>query len=300
MASDEPTESAEQEREDELSLERIEAGDIPLSAQRRLKELGEHGGSFTSDLSVSGFALCHKLGLTPLSQVMGSSIYQVGYQGSTWPAMMGGGFLSELSTLSDAWNEVRRRALNRLELEARHVGADAVVGVQLRTEGHEWSQGAIEYAALGTAVRRGGARGGDQPVLTELSVSDYAKLIDAGIEPLGIVGWTSVFFAAYANNWIMGSSQVSPVESYELTEFTAGVYSAREQVMQRLGQQAQQHGASGIVGVRIGHSVSRQQVGGANSSRGGAVITFDAIGTAVSEAPDARVQPPKTIIDLST
>ena len=36
--------------------------------------------AFTSDLSINGFALCHQLGLTPLSQVMGSSIYQMGYQ----------------------------------------------------------------------------------------------------------------------------------------------------------------------------------------------------------------------------
>ena len=128
MDSGEPRESAQQEREDELSLARIEAGDIPLSAERRLQELRDHGGSFTSDLSVSGFALCYQLGLKPLSQVMGRSIYQVGYQGATWPTMMGGNLLSELTTLSEAWNEARRRALNRLELEARHAGADAVVG----------------------------------------------------------------------------------------------------------------------------------------------------------------------------
>ncbi|HXW58576.1 MAG TPA: heavy metal-binding domain-containing protein [Solirubrobacteraceae bacterium] len=295
----EPRESPAQEREDELSLARIEAGDIPLSAERRLQELHERGGSFTSDLSVSGFALCDRLGLKPLSQVMGSAIYQVGYQGATWPTMIGGSFLSELGVLTEAWNEVRRRALNRLELEARHAGADAVVGVEVRTAGHEWAEGAIEYAALGTAVRRSGARRGDQPVLTELTVADYAKLLDAGIEPLGIVAWTSVFFAAYAGNW-MGAPVMNPAQSYEMTEFTAAVYSAREQVMGRLGAQAQQRGASGVVGVRIGHSVSRAQVGSANSSRGGAVITFDATGTAVRDEGAAGPRAPKTTIDLTT
>lgn len=299
MSSSEPRESAEQQREDERSLARIEAGDIPLSAERRLRELREHGGSFTSDLSVSGFSLCHELGLKPLSQVMGSSIYQVGYQAATWPMMMGGSILTEMTTVSQAWNEVRRRALNRLELEARHAGADAVVGVQLRTDGHDWTEGAIEYAVLGTAVRRAGVQRADQPVLTELTVSDYAKLVHAGIEPLGIVAWTSVFFAAYANNWILGSNTMSPVENYELREFTAGVYGAREQAMERLGLQAQQLGASGIVGVRIGHTVRRQEVGSANRSRGGAVITFDAIGTAVRDAANVVVRPPQTTIDLT-
>jgi uncharacterized protein YbjQ (UPF0145 family) len=297
---------AEREQEQEQSLERIEQGGIPLSAERRLRELGGAsradgvvGGAFTSDLSINGFALCHKLGLRPLSQVMGSSIYQVGYQASTWPMMMGGSVLTELNTLSEAWNEVRRLALNRLEMEARHAGADAVVGVQLRTSAHDWAEGAIEYAVLGTAVKRAGARAGGQLVMTELSVSDYAKLVNAGVEPLGIVAWTSVFFATYENNWILEPNRLNPVQNYELPEFTAGVYGAREQVMERLGWQAQQHGASGIVGVRIGHTIRRQDVGSANRSRGGLVITFDAIGTAVRDAAATPTQPPKTIVDMS-
>lgn len=290
-----PAALAELERERET----IEAGGIPLVAIKRLKELREHGGTFTSDLSVSGFALCHRLGLKPLSQVMGSSIYQVGYQGATWPMMMGGSVLTELNTLSEAWNEVRRRALNRLEIEARHVGADAVVGVQVRTAAHDWAQGAIEYAVLGTAVRRAGAEPSDAPVMTELSVADYTKLVSAGVEPLGVVAWTSVFFAAYAYNMAFEPNRYSPTYNYELTEFTAGVYGAREQVMARLGEQARAHGASGIVGVRVGHNVQRQEVGSANRTRGGVVITFDAIGTAVRETANASPSPPQTKLDLS-
>jgi uncharacterized protein YbjQ (UPF0145 family) len=307
MSRKDPEPAAGEPREDPAALaelererETIEAGGIPLKGLQRLRELREHGGSFTSDLSVSGFALCHGLGLTPLSQVMGSSIYQVGYQGATWPMMMGGSVLSELSTLSEAWNEVRRRAFNRLEIEARHVGADAVVGVALRTAAHDWAEGAIEYVVMGTAVKRAGGESSEQPVMTELSVSDYAKLVQAGVEPLGIVAWTSVFFAAYESNWLMGANRMNPVQNFELREFTAGVYGAREQVMARLGQQARQHGASGIVGMRIGHTIRRQEVGSANRSRGGVVITFDAIGTAVRENAGAKQQAPETIVDLTT
>jgi uncharacterized protein YbjQ (UPF0145 family) len=297
---------AEQEREQQESLARVEAGGIPLSAERRLSELrgaagadGKARRSFTSDLSVNGFALCHQLGLKPLSQVMGSSIYQVGYQGANWPMMMGGSVLTELEVLSQAWNEVRRRALNRMELEARHAGADAVVGVQLRTAAHDWAQGAIEYSVLGTAIRRAGAKAGSEPVMTELSVSDYAKLLDAGVQPLGIVAWTSVFFAAYENNWLLEPNRMNPVYNYEMPEFTQAMYSAREQVMERLGAQAQQHGANGIVGVRVGHSARRQEVGSANRSRGGMVITFDAIGTAIRDDSATGPRAPQTNIDLS-
>jgi uncharacterized protein YbjQ (UPF0145 family) len=301
------------EQELEESLRRVEAGGIPLSAERRLGELrgashadgadgGSVGGSFTSDLSVSGWALCHRLGLRPLSQVMGSSIYQVGYQGANWPMMAGGSILTELGTLSDAWNEVRRRALNRLQLEAKLAGADAVVGVQVRTGAHDWAAGAIEYAVVGTAVRREGAQPNEQPVMTELSVADYANLARAGVEPAGIVAWTSVFFVASSpETELMGGmgGRLMFTENQEIPSYTQGIYAAREQTMQRLNWQAEQLGASGIVGVRIGHSAQRQQVGSANRSRGGLVVTFDAIGTAVRETGAVAQDPPKTTVDLS-
>jgi uncharacterized protein YbjQ (UPF0145 family) len=265
----EPVETPEQEAAEEAELERIEAGGIPTAAERRLRALGQ-GGAFTSDLSVSGFALCHRLGLKPLSQVMGSSIYQVGYQGMSWP-MMYSGAVTELQVLSEAWNEVRRRALNRLEQEATQAGADAVVGVEVRTAYHEWAEGALEYAVLGTAVKRAGAKTGAHPVMTELSVADYAKLLDAGVEPLGIVAWTSVFFVA------------------------------GEQTMERLGYQAQQLGASGIVGVRISHTMHPHEVGGGGvqGTRRGLMITFEAIGTAVRDTAATSVAPPQTKLDLS-
>ena len=51
--------------------------------------------------------------------------------------------------------------------------------------------------------------------------------------------------------------------------------------------------------MRIGHSVRRQEVGSANRSRGGVVITFDAIGTAVRDTNTASVGAPQTNLDLS-
>lgn len=291
--------SAAAEQELEASLRRVEEGGIPLSAERRLGELRQGTGAFTSDLSVSGFALCHKLGLKPLSQVMGSSIYQVGYQSANWPMMMGGSVITELNTLSEAWNEVRRLAFNRLALEAKLAGAQAVVGVQVRTAAHDWAEGAIEYVVVGTAIARTGRHADAEPVITDLSVADYSKLLQAGIEPAGIVACTSVVFAAYQSFGLMEPSIMNPVQNFEVPEFTQGMYGAREVVMERVGQQARQLGATGIVGMRIGHSARRQEVGSTNRSRGGLVITFDAIGTAVHEHTGSEPATPETTIDLS-
>jgi uncharacterized protein YbjQ (UPF0145 family) len=291
------------QQEQEESLARIERGGIPVSAERRLRELHESGGAgtFTSDLSVSGFALCHQLGLRPLSQVMGSSIYQMGYQGA-WGPMGYGSILLELDSLSEALNEVRSRALVRLGEEARLVGADAVVGVQTRAGESELETGtlALEHVVVGTAVRREEARV-QHPVLTELSVAEYTMLLRGGFEPLGIVAWSAVFFTTYRYAGMMsGTPMTMGVQSFELREFTQAIYSAREAVMQRITAQASSLGASGVVGVKIGHSVSPRTLGGGVGMRemSGMMVTFTAVGTAIRERSDITVKAPKPTIDL--
>jgi uncharacterized protein YbjQ (UPF0145 family) len=267
---------------------------------------------FTSDLSIADFALCDQLELVPLAQVMGSSIYQVGYQESTWPMMMGGTVLTELDTLSQAWNEVREHALGRLAREAEQAGADAVVGVELRTGAHDFAEGAIEYVVMGTAVRRGSARKSGQPVLTELSVADYAKLVRSGFEPLGVVAWSSVFFVAYGFNPMLERGGLAQggmslgggyMQNFELTAFTQALYSAREQVMANMGRQAAALGASGVVGVRIAHTMQPQSVGGGmtrGQERSGLSVTFHAIGTAIRQTEQTTIWPPEPAIDLTT
>jgi uncharacterized protein YbjQ (UPF0145 family) len=304
------------EREQEQSLERVERGGIPLSAERRLKELGERGGAFTSDLSVNGFALCHQLGLKPLSQVMGSSIYQMGYQGAWGANYDSGGILVELDTLSDALNEVRGRALVRLGEEARHVGADAVVGVQTRAGESQLDTGtlALEHVVVGTAVSRAGAHA-KHPVLTELSVAEYAMLLQGGFEPLGIVAWSSVFFTSYifggmvGEGMLAGGSLTMGVRNFELREFTQAIYTARETVMQQITGQASSLGAAGVVGVKIGHTVRPHTLSGGVGLRGGVaggrqlsgmMVTFTAVGTAIQQYGEATIQAPKPTIDLWT
>jgi uncharacterized protein YbjQ (UPF0145 family) len=299
----------------------VAGGDAPGTSPR----------AFSSDLSIADFALCDQLELVPLSQVMGSSIYQVGYQESTWPMMMGGTVLTELDTLSEAWNNVREHALGRLAQEAERVGADAVVGVDLRTGAHDFAEGAIEYVVMGTAVRRGtggatatatakaggkdrhrGHRGSSQPVLTELSVADYAKLVRSGFEPLGVVAWSSVFFVAYGFNPMLERGQLGQsgmslgggyMQNFELTAFTQALYSAREQVMGNMSRQAAALGADGVVGMRIVHTMQRQTVGGGmarGQTRDGLSVTFHAIGTAIRQTEETTIWPPEPAIDMTS
>src|SRR6202035_217394 len=134
------------------SLARLEQGLIPLAAAERLAALAAADGpegprALASDLSVSEDALLHSLGITPITLVMGSSIYHVGWQNVYYNAP------TEFETVSHAYNECRRLALGRLLEEAQTAGADAVVGVRIPQGGHDWAPGAVEFVAVGTAVR---------------------------------------------------------------------------------------------------------------------------------------------------
>jgi uncharacterized protein YbjQ (UPF0145 family) len=269
--------------EQAASLAALERGELPLRAQQRLGEIGRAGrGLFTSDLSVGEFALGDAIGLRPLAQVMGSSIYHVGWQQQpvSW-GLQPGALSLELTVVSEAWNTARRRAFARLEQEAALVGADAVVGVRLTTGRHDFALGAIEYVAVGTAVRLDGAERAERPALSDLSGQDFWKLRQAGYRPLGVVGATTVH--CVVAGWATQQAQSGFGASWanqELRDFTRGVYDARETAVGRMTAEAREHGAAGVVGVSIAHHLEQVE------SRGGAgrrdlIVTFHVLGTAI-------------------
>jgi uncharacterized protein YbjQ (UPF0145 family) len=268
------------------SLEALARGELPLRAQQRLGEIGRAAsGFFTSDLSVDEFALVHALGLRPIAQVMGSSIYHVGWQQrpGSYGGWQPGGVSQELSVVSEAWNTARLRAFARLEQEAKLVGADAVVGVHLTKGQHDWAAGAIEYVAVGTAVRVGGAEPVERPALTDLSGQDTWKLWQAGYRPLGVVGASTVHYVVPGWSTQQASGYWSSWANQELRDFTRGVYNARETALARMTAEARKDGAAGVVGVTIEHSAEEREIDAGGSRRTDLVVTFHVLGTAIGE-----------------
>jgi uncharacterized protein YbjQ (UPF0145 family) len=296
----EARQAAEAERA--ASLAALERGELPLRAQQRLGEIGTDGGGlFTSDLSVGEFALLHAIGLQPLAQVMGSSIYHVGWQQRPggW-GMQLGAVSQELTVVSEAWNTARLRAFARLEQEAELLGADAVVGLRLTVGSHDWAAGAIEYVAVGTAVRIDGAEQAERPALTDLSGQDYWKLWQAGHRPLGVVGASTVHYIVAS--WSTQQAQSGFFAGWanqELQDFTRGVYDARETALGRMSAEARRQGAAGVVGVSIAHHVEQQEAG-RGSGRRDLVVTFHVLGTAIGRrSTDARKLDTMPRLDLS-
>jgi uncharacterized protein YbjQ (UPF0145 family) len=112
---------------------------------------------------------------------------------------------------------------------------------------------------------------------SELSVSEFVLVRDAGFTPLGITIGTSVYYVGF---------QPPRVGNCELEEISQAIYAARALAMTRLEEEADQLGADGVVGVRL--ELGRHQWGED-------MAEFIAVGTAVrssdeqpSRAPSGR------------
>ncbi len=78
---------------------------------------------------------------------------------------------------------------------------------------------------------------------SDLSVSEYVLLGEAGFEPLGFVVGSSIYH--------IGLRLARWGQNQELTTLTQAMYNARELAMNRMETEAELLGADGIVGVRL-------------------------------------------------
>src|SRR6202046_127775 len=221
----------------------------PKAADGRLEHAAgaSPNGVFTSDLSVSEYVLLGEAGFEPLGFVVGSSIYHVGLQVGRWSQNQ------ELQVLTQAMYNARELAMARMQAEADHLGADGIVGVQLRMQMYAWGQSCLEFIATGTAVRhltgQGAHRAPDGGAFTsDLSAQDFYRLLAAGAVPVAFVLGTCVYHVAHQT--VMQSLRQAG-QNQEMLQFTQGVYEARELALMRMQAEAAQARSSGIVGVSV-------------------------------------------------
>ena len=221
----------------------------PEAADSRLAHTAgaDPAGVFTSDLSVAEYVLPGEAGFEPLGFVVGSSIYHVGLQVGRWSQNQ------ELQVLTQAMYSARELAMARMRAEADHLGADGIVGVELRMQMYAWGQDVLEFVATGTAVRAlagtGAHRAPDGRAFTsDLSAQDFFRLLAAGAVPVAFVLGTCVYHIAHQS--VMQSLRQAG-QNQEMIQFTQGVYEARELALNRMQAEAMQAGSSGIVGVSV-------------------------------------------------
>jgi uncharacterized protein YbjQ (UPF0145 family) len=262
----------------------------PQAADGRLAQTAgaDPSGVFTSDLSVAEYVLLGEAGFEPLGFVVGSSIYHVGLQVGRWSQNQ------ELQVLTQAMYSARELAMSRMRAEADHLGADGIVGVQLRMQMYAWGQEVLEFVATGTAVRAlagtGAHRAPDGRAFTsDLSAQDFFRLLAGGAVPVAFVLGTCVYHIAHQS--VMQTLRQAG-QNQEMVQFTQGVYEARELALARMQAEATQAAASGIVGVSV--TVSNH-VWGAHATE------FLATGTAIRRLsaehrlPDTSPRPTFTL-----
>jgi uncharacterized protein YbjQ (UPF0145 family) len=267
---------------------------IPQHAIERLKGLrgqGHAGGIFTSDFSVNEFLLVRKAGFEPVGLCIGSCIYHLGIQYSSW------GSNQEMTTLSQAMYHARELAMSRMREEAKDMGADGIVGVRLTVKRLEWDSNILEFMAIGTGVVHAtghpgykGQNGG--PFTSDLSGQDFWTLLHAGYRPLEMVMGSCVYHVAH-QGFFQSIGQIG--RNVELTNFSQALYDAREIAMERMQNEALTAGAEGVVGMELHEGSHNWQPH---------VIEFFAVGTAVKPIGDERdaasIPDPTLVLSVNT
>ena len=263
-----------------VGLERIQRGGIPLGAEQRLKRIAAASSPvFSSDLSAKEYAIAQASGLTPIAQIMGSSVVQHGWQSYGW-ASYGGG-IREMASFATPWNLSRQRSFDRLRQEAQFAGADAVIGIEMTANSFLGDAGNVEYVVFGTAVRETtlAPRDSSGPRMCALSGQDVDKLRRIGAETLGVIGHTSVVSVALSPqaNQMMRSWW----GNQEMTEVTEGVYAARQLAMDEVRRQASEAGANDMVISTLTHQIDHREYERAGYTRHFFIVSMHVLGTAI-------------------
>jgi uncharacterized protein YbjQ (UPF0145 family) len=264
-----------------VDLERIRDGGIPLGAEQRLKQIADASAPvFSSDLSAKEYAVAQASGLTPIAQIMGSSVVQHGWQNYGWGGYGGG--ISEMPSFAAPWNLSRQRSFDRLRQEAQFAGADAVIGIEMTAKAFLGDPGNVEYVVFGTAVRETTLppTRASRPRMCALSAQDVDKLRRIGAETLGVIGHTSVVCVA------LSASANQMMRSWwgnqEMVEITQGVYAARRLAMDEVRRQAEQAGANEMVISTLTHQIDHSEYDRGGYTQHFFIVSMHVLGTAIA------------------
>jgi uncharacterized protein YbjQ (UPF0145 family) len=164
------------------------------------------------------------------------------------------------------------------------------VGVRLQVVSYGWAPNALEFTALGTAIKapegQSYRRAGGRPFTTDFSAQDFYKLTLAGYAPVQLVLGSCVYHIAH-QGFVQALKTIG--NNVELPNYTEAIYEARELAMSRMQTEAEEHGAAGVVGVQI---VERSHIWETH------VLEFLAVGTSIVHRGQAQKVSPALQVGL--
>ncbi|HEY1695798.1 MAG TPA: heavy metal-binding domain-containing protein [Polyangiaceae bacterium] len=127
------------------------------------------GKPFTSDLSGQDFAVLLSTGYRPAGLVMGTCVYHIAHQSfRQWMAQNNLASF-EMGSFTQALYDARELAMERMQSEAKDLGALGIVGVNVTEGSQGWDAHVIEYLAVGTAIVKLDGPAPEIPVVLPLS-----------------------------------------------------------------------------------------------------------------------------------
>ncbi len=173
----------------------------------------------------------------------GSGYAGSGYAPSTVTSGSNSGGWSGFGPLVDALYRGWDTALGRMLTEARELGADGVIGVDLRQ--HHMGEENEEFVALGTAVRSRGRIHLARPFSTGLAGQDVAKLMQRGWVPAAIV--VAVSIGIRHDDWTTRQASSAWAGNTEVPGYTELVQDVRDDARRELARRTSQVGADGAI-----------------------------------------------------
>lgn len=230
-------------------------GDLPEAARARMHEI-RGTSTWGSALSTQEFNAIKAVGFDPVGQVLGTAVYQIGYQGGygcsgAWSGYLGQNFSTDVSSrawapfgaLVQSMYKARQTALARAVAECQALGGDGIVGASLTMR--RFVAGGLEFTALGTAVRARGSVRPRRPFTSHVTGQEFAKLIRAGYVPTGLAMGISI--ASRHDDYRTRASLSRWAGNQEVPGYTQLINNARHDARNQLMKDARQHGGDGVV-----------------------------------------------------
>lgn len=186
--------------------------------------------------------------------------------------------------LVHALREARLLAAGRMREECAALGGDGVVAVRLSIAPFPGSR-ALEFRAIGTAVRSRGPIRPTAPFLSALSGQDFAKLVTDGWIACGLAFGIAV--VVRHDDWLTRSASSWSANNVEVPGYTALVQEARDRARDALSQDVQAAGAEGVVVDNMGLRIHEQECAAVEGGRDH-LAEATVLGTAVARFQTAH------------
>lgn len=298
-------EKKRKERE-QATLAALANGEVPPSARERIERQKHIGAKFfTSDLTSREYMLCREAKFETVGQVMGTAFFNVSFFGFYSGRYQSTG---ELASITHAQQEARRMAVSRMKHEAELMGAHGVIGVRITLRSHEWSSRLTEFTAVGTAIRLPNWDDSLPTFTSDLNGQEFWQLYRAGMRPTGLVFGVCCYYmyTDWSTQNIVGRRNwlLQTVPNQEVNLYTQGVYTARDLAESRMILDATNHGADGVVGMKIDNHLEDIEYEVNDVTYHDLLAHFVCLGTGVKEDPRllqaAPTPKPLLMYNLST